>query len=313
MKRLLLLMSAAALFSACDKDCDEPVYNDNQISVSALMEGMTPGTKVTDDGTNASWETNDVIGLFCAQSNPAAANAQFTYSGSTWSAGTPVYWKDYSTLHKFYAYAPYASGNTVTAVAVPLLNSQNGTITSAQNLLYSNNLDAGIAKTSNGGNASLTFKHALSLIQLNIVTDNSVPSGTKLSSAVISGGASDAVTTSGAGATLNVQTGVITGNSATSNSITVQPASPVTLSSTPITLNVLLLPVTSSLTLVVNTAFSDSSTGSAQISMGASSTFAQFTKYTYTVTVSRNAITITGMSISPWTSGGSPIPINPVL
>lgn len=315
MKRLLILVSSAVLLAACSKDdCnDSPAPDNNAIAISAIMENMVPKTRTTDDGTNAAWVTNDVVGLFCAQSNPVAANDQFTYSGSAWNPATTLYWSDYTTLHKFYAYAPYASGNTVSAVAIPVLNAQTGTISSAQNILFSNNLDAGINKGSNNGSAPLIFKHALSLIQLNIVIDNSVPAGTKLSSAVITGQVADALSTSATGATLNIVSGAITNGSAASNSVTVTPASPVTLSTTAVTLNVLILPATATPNLIINSTFPDTTTGNATVLMGTSVAYAQGTKYAYTVTVSRNAITITNMTITPWTSSGPPTPINPVL
>lgn len=315
MKRFLIFISFAALLAACDKDdCnDGTVPDSNQISINAIMENITPQTRTTDDGTNASWVTSDVVGLFCAQSNPAASNLQFTYNGTAWTPASSIFWHDFSTVHKFYAYAPYAGGNTVTAVAIPVINSQTGTINPAHNLLFSNNLDAGINKGSNSGSAPLIFKHALSLVQLNITIDNSVPSGTKLTSAVISGQAADAIATTAAGATLNVVTGAITGGSATGNVITVQPASAPTLSSTAVTLNVLLLPSTSTPSLVINSLFPDTTTGNASVAMGSNLTFVQATKYTYTVTVSRSAITITNMTITPWTSSGPPTSISPIL
>lgn len=311
-----MIASVAALFAACDKseDCGQAVGDENQISISALMTKVVPGTKTTDDGTNAAWVANDAIGLFCAQSNPVATNTQYTYSGSVWSTAAPDYWSDYTTLHQFYAYAPYAGANTlVGSIAIPVLNSQTGTISATQNVLFSNNQDAGVSKGGSGGNVPLIFKHALALIQLNFIIDSSVPANTKLSVATITGQIADAITTTKAGATLNLVTGAITSGGATANTITVQPALPVTLSATPAMLNVLLLPSTFSPNLTVQCTFPDSSTGTTMVSMGTNVVYAQSTRYTYTVTVSRSAITITGMTITPWTSGGAPVSINPIL
>lgn len=315
MKKLLILAFGAALLAACDNSDSykQECGTQEQISISALMAEITPGTRTSDNGTNASWVTNDVVGLFCTASNPAAANLQVTYNGTDWPTATAIYWSDYSSLHKFYAYAPYASGNTADAVKIPVLNAQTGTIDPAQNILFSNNLDAGITKTSNAGSAPLTFKHALALIQLDITIDSKVPVGTKLLQASISGQVADAITTSTTGATLNLVSGAITNGSATSNSVIARPTTSPTLSSTATTEYVLLLPSSFSPTLTLQCTLPDATTPSTSVSMGTNLTFAQNTKYTFTVTLSRNAITITSMTITPWVSGGAATPISPVL
>lgn len=315
MKTILFIASIAALFTACTKDDSYDNCKDNdEVSISALMAGLVPNSRTTDDGTNANWVANDSLGLFCTQSNPVASNLKYTYLSNNWSATTPIFWKDYTTLHQFYAYAPYASGNTVAAVKIPVLNTQTGTINSTHNVLYSNNQRAGINRPANNGTVPLTFKHVLALIQLNIKIDGTVPTGTALTSATITGQVGEGLTTSATGATFNLSDSTFTANGATNNLITVQPSPAPTLStSTATTLNILVFPIaTTTPTLTINCSFPDATTGSASISLGSNLTFTRSTKYIYTVTLSRNAIVITNVTINPWLPGGSST-INPIL
>lgn len=315
MKTLLFIAPIAVLFTACTKDDSYDNCKDNdKVSISALMAGLVPNSRTTDDGTNANWVTNDSIGLFCTQSNPVANNLKYTYSGSSWSTVTPIFWKDYTTLHQFYAYAPYAGGNTLTAVKIPVLNTQTGTINPTHNVLYSNNQRAGINRPANNGSVPLTFKHVLALIQLNIKIDGTVPANTTLTSVTINGQAGEGLTTSATGATFSLSDSTYTANGATNNLITVQPSSAPTLStSTATTLNILVFPIaTTTPTLTINCTFPNSTTGSASISLGSNLTFTRSTKYIYTVTLSRNAIVITNVTINPWLPGGSST-INPIL
>lgn len=315
MKTILFIASIAALFTACTKDDSYDNCKDNdEVSISALMAGLAPNSRTTDDGTNANWVANDSLGLFCTQSNPIATNVKYTYLSNNWSATAPIFWKDYTTLHQFYAYAPYAGGNTVTAVKIPVLNTQTGTINSTHNVLYSNNQRAGINRPANNGTVPLTFKHVLALIQLNIKIDGTVPTGTALTSATITGQAGEGLTTSTTGATFSLSDSTFTANGATNNLITVQPSPALTLStSTATTLNILVFPIaTTTPTLTINCSFTDATTGSASISLGSNLTFTRSTKYIYTVTLSRNAIVITNVTINPWLPGGSST-INPIL
>lgn len=315
MKTILFIASIAALFTACTKDDSYDNCKDNdEVSISALMAGLAPNSRTTDDGTNANWVANDSLGLFCTQSNPIATNVKYTYLSNNWSATAPIFWKDYTTLHQFYAYAPYAGGNTVTAVKIPVLNTQTGTINSTHNVLYSNNQRAGINRPANNGTVPLTFKHVLALIQLNIKIDGTVPTGTALTSATITGQAGEGLTTSATGATFSLSDSTFTANGATNNLITVQPSPALTLStSTATTLNILVFPIaTTTPTLTINCSFTDATTGSASISLGSNLTFTRSTKYIYTVTLSRNAIVITNVTINPWLPGGSNT-INPIL
>lgn len=315
MKTILFIASIAALFTACTKDDSyDNCKNNDEVSISALMAGLAPNSRTTDDGTNANWVANDSLGLFCTQSNPIATNVKYTYLSNNWSATAPIFWKDYTTLHQFYAYAPYAGGNTVTAVKIPVLNTQTGTINSTHNVLYSNNQRAGINRPANNGTVPLTFKHVLALIQLNIKIDGTVPTGTALTSATITGQAGEGLTTSATGATFSLSDSTFTANGATNNLITVQPSPALTLStSTATTLNILVFPIaTTTPTLTINCSFTDATTGSASISLGSNLTFTRSTKYIYTVTLSRNAIVITNVTINPWLPGGSST-INPIL
>lgn len=323
MKKLVLFTLLAGILAACDNDdpdgrC-EPSWraDSNLVNLVALIKAP-PATRVTDDGINApAWSANDSIGLFCTQSLPAANNLKYIYSGSNWTTPAPVYWKDSTSLHPFYAYYPYAAGNSVTSVPVPALNTQTGSINAAQNVLYSNNNAGGISKTGSGGTVTMVFKHALALIRLEVVIDSvSVVSPTTLNSVTLTGAAADKVvpTTLASGATLNITSGTITNGSAVSNTVTATPATPVTLTKTPQAINILVLPGAFTLTLGITCTLQDGTTGSVQAALtaGSATAFAADNKYTYTVKLSRNAITIGTLTINPWTAGGSGT-VNPIF
>lgn len=311
-------IAAATLISCSDNQECPPPQGTDEIKIFSVIADVTetsllaPQTKTIiggAGGTTASWINGDQIGVFCTQSTPNAVNDAFTVSGlpstPVWTAATAIYWKDGATAHKFLAYYPYASGNTSAAVNLPNIGTQSGTLNPAFDILISNNLNAsGVTRSANP--IGLVFTHALSLIEFNIVLGNGLVTGTTLTNAVLaSSTSSDKLFTDDGTSTIALSSGIITPGTLTSNTATITPATPPTLSATATPIRVLLLPGTfTAPTLVLNISESGAAIAVPSASL-VTTTFAPGTKYTYTVTVSRTAITISNPTITPWTDGGT--------
>ena len=309
MKKMILLACMALGWVACDKDdvCSrdsEPTNNVIRFSPSIISATMTSRTAYS--GSSASWISGDAIGIYADRptGNPPA-NVQYSYNGTAWTTSTNLYWTDGITAHKFLGYAPYAAANpTYTAVKLPSLTGQTGTIDPTKDFLISNNAwTTGVTRPASAPySVSLIFTHALTLIEFNISVTGFAANTTltNLITAVSSGGAlitSDATTS-----TINLTNGAITAGT-TANTVTVTPGTPPTLSATPTKLYLLILPGTyTSPTLAVTLSEAGTTVSVPAAAIG-TTTFAPATKYAYTVNVTRTAITISNPSITDWISG----------
>lgn len=316
MKRILLLAAVAATWASCqdEKNCVPP--SNDEIRINSVIAEVVPDrhTRTTIAGSTSAWANGDALGLYCTQSVAPAVNLQYTVSGigttPVWATSAPVYWANGTTSHTFVAYSPYASGNTdPAAVKLPAIGTQTGTLAPAMDFLISNNLaTAGVTRS--GGAVGLTFKHALSLIEFDMVQGNGLAAGATLTGFTLaSPTSSDKLFTTDGTSTIALASGTITAT-VTTASATVTPAAPPTLSTAPTTVYVLLLPGTyTAPALTINLQESGASVTVPAASLG-TTTFAANTKYAYTVTISRTAITLSNPTITDWTpvNGGS---INP--
>ena len=323
MKKIFFLLFVSAAWIACDDDDsgytpDNRIDDRNDIQVSAVIANAEPVLKTAYTGSTAAWKDGDVLGLFCAQTAVSpAVNVQYSVTGTAstpvWTATPTIYWADGTTAHKFVAYAPYVSGNTSsTAVKLPALTPQTGTINPAQDFLYSKNLwTSGVTRS--GGAVGLIFTHALSLIEFDITINSSIAANTTLTSFTLTAGGSDKVFTSDAtSSTIDITSGTITAGTVV-GTLTITPSTAPVLSSTAKAVYALILPGTftaPTLTINLNEAGTTAITVPA-VSIG-TTTFAPGSKYTYAVAISRTAITISNPTITDWTTvNGSGI--NPSL
>lgn len=122
---LSTLFVSAFLLTACSSaSVDEPTA-DSPISIHALIRQVQQGrASVSNEGV-CSFTTNDHIGFF----NADGTLSKWTYNGTSWETATPQKWKDKSSLHTFYAFAPYVDNVTLTSVSMPVLKSQTGDLT----------------------------------------------------------------------------------------------------------------------------------------------------------------------------------------
>lgn len=313
MKRILLLAAVAATWASCqdEKSCVSP--SNDEIRINSVIAEVVPDqhTRTALTGSTAAWANGDALGLYCTQSVAPAVNLQYTVSGigtaPVWATSTPIYWANGSTSHTFVAYSPYAAGNSdPTAVKLPAIGTQTGTLAPAMDFLISNNL-ATTGVTRSGGAVGLIFKHALSLIEFNMVQGNGLAAGATLTSfTVASPTSSDKLFATDGTSTIALASGTITPG-VTAAAATVTPATPPVLSATPTTVYVLLLPGTyTAPTLAINLQESGASVTVPAATLGTTA-FAANTKYAYTVTISRTAITLSNPTITDWTpvNGGS--------
>lgn len=314
---MLLFAASAVLWTSCnDEDSCQPQSSD-QIGISAVIAQITPNpttdTRTSYSGSTAAWADGDALGLFCPQAITSASNIQFTVANTsttpTWSTSTPIYWLDGTTAHKFTAYAPYAPGSTdATAVKLPALSTQTGAINAAQDFLISNSLNTtGVARSA-GSAITLAFTHALSLVEFRMLIGVGIAANTTLTSFTLAGTSGEKLYTSDANSTIALATGAITVGTGT-NTATITPAAPPTLTTTATPYYALILPGTYvGPTLTVN--IKDGGTTAyttATVPIG-TTVFEAGKKYSYLVTISRTAITISSATITDWTTvNGSPI------
>ncbi|MBC5614550.1 SUMF1/EgtB/PvdO family nonheme iron enzyme [Bacteroides hominis] len=201
--RWLLAAVLPALFlTACSKDNDVADYpgtpdsgGDIRFEIGFAPQGGgtmnaqtdssdVPLTRVTTDAAfKSTWEAGDEIGVFAVPAGTSLAasdnyihNAKLTYSsanGGTWTPAEPLYWPTnaYSKSLDFYAYYPYtASATDPTNIAFKVQADQSGTTDGKSNYSLSDLLTAKTAGVSKGtdGKVSLTFSHALAMVQVAI-------------------------------------------------------------------------------------------------------------------------------------------------
>lgn len=315
MKKMLLLAAIAALAGSCAKtDSCNITPSGNDIQISATIADISPSSRVAyTNGSTAEWADNDALGLFCTQSSPAAANLQFTVTGTAstpvWTPATTIYWKDGTTQHSVLAYAPYAAGNSSSAaVKVPALATQTGTINAAQDLLYSKNL--GTTGVTRGTAVALTFTHALALIEFKMLIGGGIATGTTLTNFILAAGANDKFYTSDTNSTIDIASGTLTlTGGTTTNTATITPTTPPVLTTTATPYYALILPGTyTAPTLTINIKDAGTTDFTTTTSSLTTTAFEAGKKYSYTVTISRTAITISNPTITDWiTVPGAPI------
>lgn len=138
-----------------------------------------PQTRVATDAQFRSvFENGDEIGVFAVESgqplNPSGNyihNVKLSYDGNAWTAGERLYWRD-KTLD-FYAYYPYdAAATNPTAIAFNVKVDQGGTTDvsgqQVSNYTLSDLLTVKAAGAAKGSPVSLSFHHALAMVQVSI-------------------------------------------------------------------------------------------------------------------------------------------------
>jgi hypothetical protein len=129
-----------------------------------------------------------------------ADNIGFTYSGS-WSAATPIYWKDATTKADFYCYYPYSSSiSNVEAYSFAVKTDQSSVANyKASDFLWGKTTDVAPTKDAVG----ITVKHAMSNVIVELVAGNGYTAEDMASASV-------AICGLKTNSTINLASGVVT-------------------------------------------------------------------------------------------------------
>jgi hypothetical protein len=126
--------------------------------------------------SDSSYENNDKVGLYVVNykdgsvgtllaSGNHADNVAFTYSGSSWTSGSSLYWKDDKTKADFYVYYPYGSVTDVTAHPFSVKEDQSSvTSYKASEFLYG--VSKGVSPTENAVNVTTYHSMSCAVIKL---------------------------------------------------------------------------------------------------------------------------------------------------
>ena len=175
MRKLLTLAAVAALMFSCSENPTpepEPAPTPTPTPEKWAINISTSITRATD----TSFENGDKVGIYVVNQPNAlktsgnhADNIGFTYSGS-WSAATPIYWKDETTKADFYCYYPYASSiSNVEAYSFAVKTDQSSVANyKASDFLWGKT--TGVAPTKDA--VGITVKQAMSNVIVKLIAGN---------------------------------------------------------------------------------------------------------------------------------------------
>ena len=175
MRKLLALAAVAALMFSCSENPTpepEPTPTPTPTPEKWAINISTSITRATD----TSFENGDKVGIYVVNQPNAlkatgnhADNIGFAYSGS-WSAATPIYWKDETTKADFYCYYPYASSiSNIEAYPFAIKADQSSVANyKASDFLWGKT--TGVAPTKDA--VGITVKHAMSNVIVKLVAGN---------------------------------------------------------------------------------------------------------------------------------------------
>ena len=170
----LLLLSIILVVSACEhlgEEISSP--KSENIRFSASIAPLTRAN--TDLLWNTTWEEGDELGLFAVNAGEnlksignCIHNIRLIYQGNEWICDSILLWPEDCTSLDFYAYYPFQSNAQLnplefsSAVNLEQGRGSNGIGYNSSDLLLAS------ARVNKGEIVTLTFSHALSLIQLEI-------------------------------------------------------------------------------------------------------------------------------------------------
>jgi hypothetical protein len=308
MKKVYLFAAMASLVLAGCSDKDE-VKNPNELSVVAGIGSSSTRSLVTD----ASFTSGSAIAVFVTGTGYTPALTTYTLSGTSWTPNTPIYLiGNQASVYGYYpstaTCTPLSSTGAVSvALAEPVSGtSTEGSFTGAGQTDY---MWATPKTADNNGHNTVTmsYNHALTRIAFVINKDANYPtaggSGAITNIKITAGSA--ILPTAG---TFVVSDGTFAATTA-SNASTLQFTGSATINAynaTPSTTETacgLVAPTTTSLTGIGLTMTIDGKTMTAS-GFPATPTWLSGNSYTYTVTVSPTALTVSSIvTVTAWTVG----------
>lgn len=240
MKKLTILASTLALFTACTKDAPieefgRTLAGDTSLTIIGSVSDDEARTQFADgeSGFILNWiAEEDGIGLFVTAGGKRTDNLLYTADRSeaatTFSAaGEAAKWADAETAHDFYAYYPYnpaATDPAAVPVSVPAVQQQlragNTEHLAGLDFLYA--ATEGMTK-SDDGLVALRFRHPFSVLEFGISAETEVSNVT----AIVLRCTDEEEILAAEGATIDLVSGTVDYSAATvSNQITLELTNP---------------------------------------------------------------------------------------
>ena len=157
-----IFISAVALsaMTACNKDLNEHPSDNGYVNFSmGIVTTQSSRTSMADDSHTAAFTANDAVGIF-VKDVASYSNIKYTTTdGTSWS-GAAIKIPE-GTEYTYYAYYPYME-NATTSINYSVATNQEAEGFIKNDFLYS-------TATSSENNVSLSYNHALSLVEVELV------------------------------------------------------------------------------------------------------------------------------------------------
>jgi hypothetical protein len=290
--KTILYATAAMMIAACSNE-----VNDEKDALQALtiQADIASQTRVA----NNAFEKDDAIGIHVVSTATngltAGSNVQYTAkdANGNFESSDPIYFKDQNAVN-IYAYYPYAASLTDNAISVARTDQTDYLYAKKENVAY------------NATKQQLTFDHVMAQFTLTVKAGTGVTSLDNLTSVTLKGlnsvGSFNTLTGALTSSTAADYALAATDFTATTAASTTRAEAETSTSVTSKYVTRLLFPTSGKTEIPVDVVF-DGATYSATITVAGGLLAGK--SYSYTLTITRTALTVDGASISQWGEGGS--------
>ena len=158
LNKIFITAIAMSAMTACNKD-EHPSDNSYVNFSMGIVTTQSSRTSMADDSHTAAFTANDAVGIF-VKDVASYSNIKYTTTdGTSWS-GTAIKIPE-GTEYTYYAYYPYME-NATTSINYSVSTNQDAEGFIKNDFLYS-------TATSSESNVSLSYNHALSLVEVELV------------------------------------------------------------------------------------------------------------------------------------------------
>lgn len=158
LNKIFITAIAMSAMTACNKD-EHPSDNGYVNFSMGIVTTQSSRTSMADDSHTAAFTANDAVGIF-VKDVASYSNIKYTTAdGATWS-GAEIKIPE-ETEYTYYAYYPYME-NATTSINYSVSTNQDAEGFIKNDFLYS-------TATSSESNVSLSYNHALSLVEVELV------------------------------------------------------------------------------------------------------------------------------------------------
>ena len=160
LNKIFISVVAMSSMTACNKDLNEHPSDNGYVNFSmGIVTTQSSRTSMADDSHTAAFTANDAVGIF-VKDVASYSNIKYTTTdGTSWS-GAAIKIPE-GTEYTYYAYYPYME-NATTSINYSVATNQEAEGFIKNDFLYS-------TATSSENNVSLSYNHALSLVEVELV------------------------------------------------------------------------------------------------------------------------------------------------